>query len=294
MALCDSFLPHGTYVLLNAKGGTALDMTSKRHVEGHDLHSELNQRWKFINTGNGWAIRNGRDSNDGEPLYLSIKGQLKEGTEIVGSTVPISWYVYSVDGALRITWPNTDYVFDLRDWGDSAPGTKVQLVRLKPGEPCQLWYFSRIVEPDQLDGTAPSASFAILHMNGKIALELENTGRRRVKHGILHKQESQQWRMTPSADGEVIQACRKSLNGKPLYLTVQGPAQQDACIVASPYPVSWRVERCKAKDGKATIRIFWQKTNLVISSQNMSEDMEDVVLADCDDTLLSQWDAVPV
>ncbi|KAI0759239.1 hypothetical protein BD413DRAFT_617970 [Trametes elegans] len=148
MTSCDHFLPHGTYVLLNKKDGTALDLSGgNKTIEGHDFHGENNQQWKFTNTGHGWAIESMRRRNDGKPLYLSIRGKLNERVHVVPSVHPLSWYVWEVDGALRIGWPGTDYVVELGGWGDEKPGTHVQIMRLKPGEPCQLWYFSRCSIP---------------------------------------------------------------------------------------------------------------------------------------------------
>lgn len=44
MALCDAFLPHGTYALLNARGGTALDLACLERLEGHLVHYRANQQ----------------------------------------------------------------------------------------------------------------------------------------------------------------------------------------------------------------------------------------------------------
>lgn len=63
-------------------------------------HSQ-HQQWEFINTGDGWAIQSCHRGEDGRPLYLSVKGHLGENGEVVHSTVPMSWYIRLVDGALR-------------------------------------------------------------------------------------------------------------------------------------------------------------------------------------------------
>lgn len=45
MAPCDSFLSHGTYVLLNARGGTALDLAGGTgKVVGYPVHYRVNQQ----------------------------------------------------------------------------------------------------------------------------------------------------------------------------------------------------------------------------------------------------------
>ncbi|KAI0354444.1 hypothetical protein OH77DRAFT_1426021 [Trametes cingulata] len=143
LSSCDPWLSKGTYVLLNARGGTALDVTGNMDIQGHEFHGGVNQQWRFIPTGRGWAIQSGRNGKDGKPLYLSFKSRLREQAVLTASKVPLSWCVWDVDGALRITWPGADYVAELSGWGCDEPGAHVQLMRLKEGELRQLWYFSR-------------------------------------------------------------------------------------------------------------------------------------------------------
>lgn len=63
-----------------------------------------------------------------------------------------------------------------------------------------------------------------------------------------------QWKFIANGEEEVIQAIRGSLEGEPLYLNVQGPAQPGARVIASPYPVGWRVEHSQDKDERPTMR----------------------------------------
>ncbi len=68
----------------------------------------------------------------------------------------------------RIHWPNSEYSFDLADWGNSAAGTKVRASRLHPyercahpspqiqlahrrEEPCQLWHYTRCAAASESD-----------------------------------------------------------------------------------------------------------------------------------------------
>lgn len=124
MAACSSFLPHGTYVLMNARGGTALDLASLERLEGYPVHYRANQQvrmsstahyatrgiragshhsqWKFVSTGLGWAIESCCKSKKGEALYLSIAGgRLAEQTHVKVSTVPTSWDVALIGDVLR-------------------------------------------------------------------------------------------------------------------------------------------------------------------------------------------------
>ncbi|KAI8977794.1 hypothetical protein BD414DRAFT_383110, partial [Trametes punicea] len=119
----------GSYVLLNAASGTALDVDTSGIVAAHLYHGEENQQWVFVNTGRGWAIRSSRLSQEGKALYLSFKHRLRKDAPVVASTTPVSWYVWEVDGAeLRIHWPDSDLVFDLPcpDW--DSPGVPVRVL----------------------------------------------------------------------------------------------------------------------------------------------------------------------
>ncbi|EIW52634.1 uncharacterized protein TRAVEDRAFT_53075 [Trametes versicolor FP-101664 SS1] len=308
MALCDAFLPHGTYALLNARGGTALDLACLERLEGHLVHYRANQQWKFVSTGLGWAIESCCKSKKGESLYLSIAGgRLAEQTRGKASTIPTSWDVALIGDVLRISWPKTNYVVELSGWGNSHPGTPIQIMRLKQGEQCQLWHFTRCgilaASSDHAEdvnrtgprptGPPPPTLHVLTNVDEDAALELENASRRWVKHGPTHKEPSQQWKFVRIGDEEVIQACRASLNNEPLYLTVQGRAEPSAHIVASPYPVGWHVERSQIADGRGTVRIFWPNTNLVISTKKFV-DGNSVVLTECDDTLSSKWTDITI
>ncbi|CDO69740.1 Carbohydrate-Binding Module Family 13 protein [Trametes cinnabarina] len=135
----------GTYVLLNARSGTAVDMSGvdNKTLIGYPMHGGPNQQWEFIPSGHGYVIRCVRRSKDGHPLYLTTDGGVHEHVAIVASPYPVSWNVEQTEDGIRISWPNTDFVFDLAERGSNEPGTKIQLMRLKPGEPCQLWHYTR-------------------------------------------------------------------------------------------------------------------------------------------------------
>ncbi|OSC96458.1 carbohydrate-binding module family 13 protein [Trametes coccinea BRFM310] len=135
----------GTYVLLNARSGTAVDMSGadNKTLIGYPMHGGPNQQWEFLPSGHGYIIRCVRRSKDGHPLYLTTDGGVHEHAAIVASPYPVSWNVEQTEEGIRISWPNTDLVFDLADWGSKTPGTKIELMHLKPGEPCQLWHYTR-------------------------------------------------------------------------------------------------------------------------------------------------------
>ncbi|KAH9840164.1 uncharacterized protein C8Q71DRAFT_746087 [Rhodofomes roseus] len=135
----------GTHVLLNARSGTALDLcgADQRNLIGFPVNMGPNQQWEFIPSGKGYMIRSACPSSCG--LYLTVE-ELREGAPIVASSYPVSWnvdFAEKVEDAIRISWPNTNFVIDLADWGNATPGTKVELMHAKPGELCQLWRFTR-------------------------------------------------------------------------------------------------------------------------------------------------------
>ncbi|PIL34541.1 hypothetical protein GSI_03319 [Ganoderma sinense ZZ0214-1] len=135
----------GTYVLLNARGGTAMDLhgADDTNVIGFPMHGNQNQQWEFIPSGHGYVIRCVRPSKAGHALYLTVEGGVREHAPVVASAYPVAWSVEQTEEGIRISWPNSNFVFDLADWGDSAPGTKIQLMPLIPGELCQLWHYTR-------------------------------------------------------------------------------------------------------------------------------------------------------
>ncbi|KAI0354430.1 hypothetical protein OH77DRAFT_1426006 [Trametes cingulata] len=144
----------GTYVLLNARGGTAVDMSGadNKTLIGWPMHGGPNQQWEFIPSGHGYVIRCVRRSKEGHPLYLTTEAGVGEHIAIVASTYPVSWNVEQTEDGIKISWPNTDLVFTLADSGSKNPGTKIQLMRLKSGDPSQLWHYTRCApasEPEE-------------------------------------------------------------------------------------------------------------------------------------------------
>ncbi|KAI0668230.1 hypothetical protein C8Q78DRAFT_980638 [Trametes maxima] len=135
----------GTYVLLNARSGTAVDMSGmdNKTLIGYPMHGGPNQQWEFIPSGYGYVIRCVRRSAAGDPLYLTTEDGLRDDAAIVASPYPVTWDVEQTEDGIKISWPNTDFVFDLADWGSATPGTKIQLMHFKPDQPGQLWHYTR-------------------------------------------------------------------------------------------------------------------------------------------------------
>ncbi|KAH9920600.1 uncharacterized protein B0H18DRAFT_880925 [Fomitopsis serialis] len=165
----------GTHVLLNARSGTALDLcgADQRNLIGFPVNMGPNQQWEFIPSGRGYMIRSACPSSCG--LYLTVE-ELRDNAPIVASSYPASWNVEFDEGAenaIRISWPNTDFVMDLADWGNATPGTKVQLMHAKAGELCQLWRFTRCAPAQEQEekiartATKPVIAETIIVSEGK-------------------------------------------------------------------------------------------------------------------------------
>ncbi|KZT01972.1 carbohydrate-binding module family 13 protein [Laetiporus sulphureus 93-53] len=132
------------YVLLDARNGTALDLSGgdQKTLICLPAHMGPNQQWEFIPSGKGYTIRSACASSRG--LYLTLE-DIYDNAPIVASPFPASWNVQidEKEETLRISWPNTEYVMDLIDWGNAEPGAKVKLMKEKPGERCQTWRYIR-------------------------------------------------------------------------------------------------------------------------------------------------------
>ncbi|KAH9915556.1 uncharacterized protein BXZ73DRAFT_54208 [Epithele typhae] len=135
----------GTYVLVNARGGTAVDLhgADDRTLIGFHKHGGENQQWEFIPCGRGYVIRCVRRAKDGHALYLTTEGGVGEMKAVVASPYPVTWQVEQDGDAIRVCWPDTKLVWDLADWGNSKLGTKIHLMERKHKERCQEWHFTR-------------------------------------------------------------------------------------------------------------------------------------------------------
>ncbi|KAI1793770.1 hypothetical protein LXA43DRAFT_205483 [Ganoderma leucocontextum] len=134
-----AFAPGTYYFLSNARGGTVMDLSGadSTSIIGYPKHGGPNQQWEFIPCGHGCFIR-GAPPYSG--LYLALDcGGARDGAPVVASEHPVAWDVEKTDAGIIISWPNSQFVFDLANWGDKAPCTKIQLKSLIPGELCQLW-----------------------------------------------------------------------------------------------------------------------------------------------------------
>ncbi|KAG1768817.1 hypothetical protein EDD22DRAFT_843863 [Suillus occidentalis] len=134
----------GIYKFINRQSGTAMDLAQDDHtrVVGFPPSDDSSQKWEIAPLGAGYTIRNTKTGT-----YISVKGLVGDAAVSVGH-FPAAWQLITVKvdnenaEMIEIRWPHTGYMFDLADDGNSAPGTKVQLMstRLNPTQHrCRLW-----------------------------------------------------------------------------------------------------------------------------------------------------------
>ncbi len=102
----------GTYhVLLNAGGGTAVDMNGadlNMGVVGNQMHGGDDQKWELIPSGLGHSIRCAQPSADGHPLYLTVDGNgAQDGASVVAGTHPVAWNVEQMEAGIRCVGPGS-------------------------------------------------------------------------------------------------------------------------------------------------------------------------------------------
>ncbi|KAG2051019.1 hypothetical protein BDR06DRAFT_1010768 [Suillus hirtellus] len=134
----------GIYTFINRQSGTAMALNKHDYtcVVGSPPCDDPIQKWDIAPSGAGYTIRNMQTGT-----HLSVKG-LSRNTAVFAGHFPAAWQIIDVkvddesSELVEIRWPHTEYMFDLADWGNSAPGTKVQLMDTKLNavqHRCRLW-----------------------------------------------------------------------------------------------------------------------------------------------------------
>ncbi|KAJ8079549.1 hypothetical protein PM082_011136 [Marasmius tenuissimus] len=148
----------GVYKIINAQGGTVVDLsgTDATSITAFPEHGEeaSNQQWNFERLGAGYSIQSMRNS-----AYLTVNSARPANNPIEASLFPVSWEIEVYDlqnSTYRIRWPGSRAVFDLKDWGNSRAGNKIDLrAEQQPIHPCQLW---RLAEVPQYSKITPPHS----------------------------------------------------------------------------------------------------------------------------------------
>ncbi|KAG1834100.1 hypothetical protein EV424DRAFT_1552209, partial [Suillus variegatus] len=124
----------GVYKFINRMSGTAmaLDKRDYTRVVGSPPCDDSVQKWEIAPSGAGYTIRNMQTGT-----HISVKEICPE-TAVFAGHFPAAWQFTTVKvddentELVEIRWPYTEYMFDLADYGSSAPGTKVRVYSLDP------------------------------------------------------------------------------------------------------------------------------------------------------------------
>jgi len=116
-----------TYKITNFASGTVVDLSAADNttIMGYPDHDGLNQHWKFQWTNLGWTIQNAAVGT-----YVGLNGPAANGTDLVAVASAVGWDIWpdSVNpAAYRFFVHGTKENWDLTDFGNSTPGTPVQL-----------------------------------------------------------------------------------------------------------------------------------------------------------------------
>ncbi|KAH9942794.1 hypothetical protein B0H21DRAFT_749888, partial [Amylocystis lapponica] len=131
----------GTYFLVNAMSGTALDLAKgdRRPLVGAPFRGASSQKWDFIHSGSGYMIRNHAEPN----RYAMVEDAMRNNAAVIGTTFPASWNVdiNEQERTLRVWWPETNYLLHLEvpDW--STPEKTVGLLMPEDGGQRQVWRY---------------------------------------------------------------------------------------------------------------------------------------------------------
>jgi hypothetical protein len=133
------------YVLINGRGGTVVDISAadNKSIVGDTFDGGKQQQWRFEQLGQGFSICNVLTG-----LYITSEAGIDDNIALTTSPFPTSWAVGidgNHDGNIWISWPNTGFVLDLTNNGQSTPGTPIHLHNKRsPRNPCQSWRFQSV------------------------------------------------------------------------------------------------------------------------------------------------------
>ncbi|KAL1939054.1 hypothetical protein VTO73DRAFT_10314 [Trametes versicolor] len=311
----------GAVYSLNGEFGTVMEFyPSSGLVQASGFDGGRCQQWEFIPANEGFIVRCVGGAKDGSAAYLHFEGGLCGGEKLRASSRPMVWHIARDGDMIRLLF-SSKFCADLDVHGKSRVlatfREHIQLVSVKSGVKCQLWYPSRcnlesflqgrIVSPEahHPPGENATANDAQPHSGGRGAspgpgaLVLVNV-KCYPRADTMHEQPTQLWTFIPSGAGFAMQSGTVTGDGQPLYLTIEGPAVAAAAIVVKPYPVSWDVRRYETDaTGRVGYRVYWPGTNLLVtlakqqgSKGGMLVDGQRVQLAQGDDGEHEVWRAV--
>ncbi|KAG6818757.1 hypothetical protein H0H93_002089 [Arthromyces matolae] len=147
------------YVLINAKSGTALDLSGSDNVSvlGWEAHRGENQQWELHQEDNQWVFCNVHNGK-----FLGIERRAHDNVPVRGVDAPVKWnifpddrdqsvyrYAYFHDRHFsmvfeeypRIFVPDTPFNIDLSDFGNPDNGTLVTIWGKSENNQNQTWRF---------------------------------------------------------------------------------------------------------------------------------------------------------
>ncbi|KIJ35590.1 carbohydrate-binding module family 13 protein [Sphaerobolus stellatus SS14] len=138
-------LQPGTYNIINAKSGTALDLNDSEidPIAGHPSHGGESQKWCLEQIfASQWTIRNVQSGG-----YLRVEGN-EDGTSVTLSDVPFGWDIkpeQADPNEVRIYIPDTSTPInvDLADFGSTTSGTPVVIFKKWDGKN-QIWRLQQV------------------------------------------------------------------------------------------------------------------------------------------------------
>ncbi|KAG6834778.1 hypothetical protein H0H93_007433, partial [Arthromyces matolae] len=129
------------YVLINAKSGTALDLSGTDNVSvlGWEAHRGENQQWELHQEDNQWVFRNVHNGK-----FLGIERRAHDNVPVRGVDAPVKWNIFPDDrdqSVYRIFVPDTPFNIDLSDFGNPDNGTLVTIWGKSENNQNQTWRF---------------------------------------------------------------------------------------------------------------------------------------------------------
>ncbi|EIW52696.1 ricin B-like lectin [Trametes versicolor FP-101664 SS1] len=137
-----SFEAGKTYQIINAKGGTVLDLSGGQDhspITGYQWSGGSNQKWTLEQNGDGFQLKNAATG-----LYIGIDGEPSNSAPVIATSQGQHWEVkpdHSDPSVFRIFLKGTQFCLDLSDHGNPNPGTPVTLWKKWEGGTNQTWKF---------------------------------------------------------------------------------------------------------------------------------------------------------
>jgi hypothetical protein len=150
----------GTYSFVNRQSGTALELTSDHTIVGMPPKDLDTQKWEVHPLGAGHSIRNLKYGK-----YLTVRSIAKEAL-VVPSDFPVAWHVKEVHipeenaAFYEIRWPESEFLFELADFGSSTPKTKIHISEGQLSTDQQrsrYWKANRIRQGSFYQSSSPAA-----------------------------------------------------------------------------------------------------------------------------------------